>query len=75
MKVFSLCIMLHILLKQRTLIIDLFTYISYYTASPLRAENETFIVFPPETSTVSGTNIMAKYIFVDDWPVIALWLQ
>lgn len=37
---------------------------SYYIVSPYRVGNGTF-VFSPETSTVSGTKVMAKYIIVD----------
>ena len=52
----------------------IYLYLLLYCES-LEGREWDFFVFPPETSTVSGTNIMAKYIFVDDWPVIALWLQ
>ena len=37
---------------------------SYYPVGPVQAGNGTFIVFFPETRSVSGTKIMAEYISV-----------
>lgn len=52
-------------LRRNIFIIDLFAYISYYTVSPSWAGNGVTQCFSPETSTVSDTKIMAKYIFVE----------
>lgn len=62
---FSLCLMPHRMLRHSILIIDLFICVSYYIVSPSRVGHGTWVIFSPETSIISGTKIMAKYIFVE----------
>lgn len=62
-QVFSFCLTPHLSSCSARYLNDLFISMSYNRVRPLPAGNGTFIVFFPETRSVSGTKIMAEYIF------------